>query len=135
MNGSNPQENQVDDSPTDFEGDPDPEDPSEEFVYTEKLIYLPHSYFVTDHKQAWREDEKFSLLPGEVGLIQDGTKETSFAIEEDKRWRLRKRIFPLIRDDAFIFANWNQLYKVSYTVLNSHCTIRCNKLTSSVFQD
>lgn len=73
---------------------------------------MPHSYFVTDHKQAWREDAQHGLLPGEIGLLGDGSADTHFAIEEDKRWRLRKRMFPNIRDDTFIFANWNQLYKV-----------------------
>jgi hypothetical protein len=39
--------------------------------------------------------------------------ETLWAIEEDKRWKMRKEMFPAIRDDTVIFANWNQLYKVS----------------------
>lgn len=76
------------------------------------VIYMPHSYFVTDHKQAWRENPSTGLLPGEIPLVDDGTDETRWAIEEDKRWRMRRGIFPNIRDDTFIFANFNQLYKV-----------------------
>lgn len=126
------------DSPTDLEGDPDPECLSEEFVYTEKreyskarsyklacshnlsfaVIYLPHSYFVTDHKQAWREDSSQGLFPGDVPLVGDGSPQAVWAIEEDTRWRMRRALFPRIREDTFIFANWNQLYKIDPFVFN-----------------
>ncbi|KAA1065350.1 hypothetical protein PGTUg99_003567 [Puccinia graminis f. sp. tritici] len=46
----------VDDGPTDFDGDLDPESIDENWVYTEKFIYMPHSYFVCDHKQGFREE-------------------------------------------------------------------------------
>ncbi|GAA5827127.1 hypothetical protein JCM5353_006201 [Sporobolomyces roseus] len=92
---------------TDFEGDLDPEGPAETFVYTEKLIYLPHSYFVTDHKQAWREADEPRMIPK-----NQREAETLWALEEDKRWKMRKQMFPDIRDDTVIFANWNQLYKI-----------------------
>jgi hypothetical protein len=39
--------------------------------------------------------------------------EQLWALEEDKRWKMRKEIFPDIREDTIIFANWNQLYKAS----------------------
>ncbi|KAM0793060.1 hypothetical protein ACM66B_000546 [Microbotryomycetes sp. NB124-2] len=97
---------------TDFHGDPDPESQRDDFVYTEKLIYMPHSYFVTDHKQAWKEDPSAFVLPGEVPLVEDGTDATKWAIEEDKRWKMRRALFPSLPDDAVIFANWNQLYKI-----------------------
>ncbi|GAA6052315.1 hypothetical protein JCM3770_007247 [Rhodotorula araucariae] len=100
--------------PTDFEGDPDPEGADERFVYTEKMIYLPHSYFVTDHKQAWREDESIGVVPGEVPLTTSLTPgpEAAWALEEHKRWQMRREMFPALRDDTVIFANWNQLYKI-----------------------
>ncbi|GAA5992692.1 hypothetical protein JCM11641_004994 [Rhodosporidiobolus odoratus] len=101
-------------TPTDFEGDIDPEGDSELFVYTEKLIYLPHSYFVTDHKQAWREDENVGLNPNEPPVTSSLplSEEVTWALEEDKRLQMRKSMFPNIRDDTVIFANWNQLYKI-----------------------
>ncbi|KAI5478980.1 polypeptide N-acetylglucosaminyltransferase, glycosyltransferase family 41 protein [Pseudohyphozyma bogoriensis] len=99
------------DLPTDFEGDPDPEGPSEDFVYTEKLIYMPHSYFVTDHKQAWFEDST-PVPAGEVAIANDGKAETVWAIEEDKRWKMRREMFPELNDNTVILANWNQLYKI-----------------------
>ncbi|GAA5914406.1 hypothetical protein JCM6882_008223 [Rhodosporidiobolus microsporus] len=100
--------------PTDFEGDLDPESTSDNYVYTEKLIYLPHSYFVTDHKQAWREDETIGLKPGEppVTSTLPPSEEVSWALEENKRLQMRRAMFPNIRDDTLIFANWNQLYKI-----------------------
>ncbi|ORY72723.1 hypothetical protein BCR35DRAFT_307496 [Leucosporidium creatinivorum] len=110
--GNRPDQIQGADKPTDFEGDPDPEAAREDFVYTEKLMYMPHSYFVTDHKQAWREDPTVGLAPDEVPIRDDGTPGRAWAIEEDKRWKMRKQIFPNIRDDTVIFANWNQLYKI-----------------------
>lgn len=76
-------------------------------------MYLPHSYFVTDHKQAWRDDPVIGMLPSETPILDDGTPARQWAIEEDKRWKMRKLLFPSIRDDTFIFACWNQLYKVS----------------------
>ncbi|SCV68887.1 BQ2448_1008 [Microbotryum intermedium] len=100
------------DTPTDFEGDPDPEAMTEDYVYTEKLLYLPHSYFVTDHKQAWRENESAGLTPTEPHFVHSGLPNELFAIEEARRWYMRRELFPGIRDDTFIFANWNQLYKI-----------------------
>ncbi|SCZ91024.1 BZ3500_MvSof-1268-A1-R1_Chr1-3g02487 [Microbotryum saponariae] len=100
------------DTPTDFEGDPDPEAMTEDYVYTEKLLYLPHSYFVTDHKQAWREDETAGLTAGEPHFVHSGMPNELYAIEEARRWQMRRELFPGIRDDTFIFANWNQLYKI-----------------------
>jgi hypothetical protein len=128
---------------TDFEGDPDPESLANTFLYTEKrepssldpsshtddslplVMYLPHSYFVTDHKQAWREEPASMLPDALVPLIDDGTPETAWAIEEDKRWRMRRELFPTLAPDVFIFACWNQLYKVSISV----CTVCESRLT------
>lgn len=78
------------------------------------VLYLPHSYFVTDHKQAWREDDNVSVVPGEAAITSSlpTSGETAWAIEEHKRWQMRKQMFPQLRDDTVIFANWNQLYKV-----------------------
>jgi len=51
--------------------------------------------------------------------------EQLWALEEDKRWKMRKEIFPDIREDTIIFANWNQLYKAS----NDFFEVRLIKLT------
>ncbi|OBZ83746.1 putative UDP-N-acetylglucosamine--peptide N-acetylglucosaminyltransferase SEC [Choanephora cucurbitarum] len=79
----------------DLPGDLDPEQISDDFAYTEKFIYMPHSYFVNDHKQGFREEENL-----------DWTR------EEEKRWQMRRELFPQLPDDVVIFANFNQLYKL-----------------------
>lgn len=89
-------------NPGDFEGDIDPEEPTDDFVYTEKFIYMPHSYFVNDHKQGFRDDNE----------LYSTDKETIWAMEEEKRWTMRHQVFPHLPDNVIIFANFNQLYKL-----------------------
>ncbi|KAJ2018729.1 hypothetical protein GGI14_002081, partial [Coemansia sp. S680] len=38
-------------------GELDPEEDCGDWVYTERMIYMPHTYFVNDHRQGFREDE------------------------------------------------------------------------------
>ncbi|CAO3683703.1 unnamed protein product [Rhizopus stolonifer] len=90
----------------DFEGDIDPEENTENFVYTEKFIYMPHSYFVNDHKQGFRDEPATEIYNLKVD------KELQWAMEEDKRWKMRHEVFPNLPDDVVIFANFNQLYKL-----------------------
>jgi hypothetical protein len=83
--------------------DIDPEDETEpDWVYSERLIYMPHSYFVNDHRQGFREEDEDI----------DASIETRWQHEEDRRWRMRRQVFPGLRDDVVIFANFNQLYKM-----------------------
>ncbi|KAF9580373.1 hypothetical protein BGW38_003014, partial [Lunasporangiospora selenospora] len=99
---------------SDFEGDVDPEDPSDDWVYTEKFIYMPHSYFVNDHRQGFREEEKEQekrlLLATEPQLAM--STEWSWILEQDRRWQMRKELFPGLAENTVIFANFNQLYKI-----------------------
>ncbi|KAG2176296.1 hypothetical protein INT43_005530 [Umbelopsis isabellina] len=92
---------------SDFSGDIDPECSADSFVYTEKFIYMPHSYFVNDHKQGFREE-------GENQSVQiDNIPDTkTWELEESKRWKMRREVFPDLPDDVIIFANFNQLYKL-----------------------
>ncbi|KAH9469778.1 hypothetical protein Pst134EA_007055 [Puccinia striiformis f. sp. tritici] len=129
----------VDDGPTDFDGDLDPENMDESWVYTEKFIYMPHSYFVCDHKQGFREELAQDISGGvdlngvplnfkheplhqalrplttheQPALPKElAGKEAEWEIEEFKRWKMRKEIFPDLDDQTVIFANFNQLYKI-----------------------
>ncbi|KAF9144257.1 hypothetical protein BG015_000172, partial [Linnemannia schmuckeri] len=99
---------------SDFEGDVDPEDASDDWVYTEKFIYMPHSYFVNDHRQGFREEEKDQerrlLLATEPHLAM--SSEWSWVLEQDRRWQMRKELFPGLAENTVIFANFNQLYKI-----------------------
>ncbi|KAF9429952.1 hypothetical protein BGZ94_008908 [Podila epigama] len=103
---------------SDFEGDVDPEDPGDDWVYTEKFIYMPHSYFVNDHRQGFREEEKEQekrlLLATEPNLAVN--PEWSWILEHDRRWQMRKELFPGLAENTVIFANFNQLYKIDPTI-------------------
>ncbi|KAI8993329.1 glycosyl transferase family 41-domain-containing protein [Pilobolus umbonatus] len=95
----------------DFEGDIDPEEKTDDFVYTEKFIYMPHSYFVNDHKQGFRDDHPIS----DHGLMlynNEANADVLWSVEEEKRWKMRHEVFPNLPDDVVIFANFNQLYKL-----------------------
>ncbi|KAF9115082.1 hypothetical protein BGX27_009005 [Mortierella sp. AM989] len=99
---------------SDFEGEVDPEDKSDDWVYTEKFIYMPHSYFVNDHRQGFREEEKEQerriLMATEPHLAM--SSEWNWILEQDRRWQMRKELFPGIAENTVIFANFNQLYKI-----------------------
>ncbi|CAO3598974.1 unnamed protein product [Absidia cylindrospora] len=100
----------------DFEGDVDPEEPRDGFVYTEKFIYMPHSYFVNDHKQGFQEDDDtahdLTQNNNENNSNTAMTPEQRWENEEGRRWSMRNEVFPGLPDDVVIFANFNQLYKL-----------------------
>jgi predicted O-linked N-acetylglucosamine transferase (SPINDLY family) len=100
-------------------------------MYTERLIYMPHTFFVNDHRQGFRErvDHVVDALVDKV--TKNGTcksalevifedEEKSLTTEELFEWRkeqirrikMRTEMFPWLREDTVIFANFNQLYKV-----------------------
>ncbi|KAI5124687.1 hypothetical protein M0805_004295 [Coniferiporia weirii] len=84
----------------DFDLGPDPES-TDDWKYAERLIYMPHSYLVTDHKQTYGEN---SVL----------TPEQRWKQAETKRRRLRRILFQDIFEDTIIFANFNQFTKSVY---------------------
>jgi protein O-GlcNAc transferase len=71
--------------------------PSSQEYYTEHLLYMPHSYFVNDHMQSHR-----SLLAN-----KDMPVRSQYGIPSDK----------------FVFANFNQLYKIDPIVFDSWARI------------
>ncbi|KAK4766679.1 hypothetical protein SAY87_008321 [Trapa incisa] len=66
-------------------------------IYSEKLVHLPHCYFVNDYKQKNRE-----VLDSSCQL-----KRSDYGLPEDK----------------FIFACFNQLYKMDPDIFNTWCNI------------
>lgn len=115
---------------TDLEGDLDPEEAAEDWVYTEKFIYMPHceptserawhdadgraAYFVCDHKQGFRDETAEPDLhgvPAPIPRVQPAP-ELLWPEEEARRWGMRKQLFPALPDNFVVFANFNQLYKV-----------------------
>ncbi|SNX83267.1 related to UDP-N-acetylglucosaminyltransferase [Melanopsichium pennsylvanicum] len=99
--------------PTDLGADLDPEGSSDEWVYPDRFIYMPHTYFVNDHKQGFRESVPDQLL----SLASTGNsfpmseEEQLWVAEEFRRYSMRKELFPNLPADYVIFADFNQLYK------------------------
>ena len=116
---------------SDFEGEVDPEDPGDDWVYTEKFIYMPHSYFVNDHRQGFREEEKEQekrlLMATEPHLAM--SPEWNWILEQDRRWQMRKELFPGIAENTVIFANFNQLYKVRLLTIDPQQSVITGSFT------
>lgn len=66
-------------------------------IYSEKLVHLPHCYFVNDYKQKNQEVLDPNSKP----------KRSDYGLPEDK----------------FIFACFNQLYKMDPEIVNTWCNI------------
>ncbi|XP_042463676.1 probable UDP-N-acetylglucosamine--peptide N-acetylglucosaminyltransferase SEC [Zingiber officinale] len=73
-------------------------------IYSEKLVHLPHCYFVNDYKQKNRD----VLVP------ISRHKRADYGLPEDK----------------FVFACFNQLYKMDPDIFNTWCNI-LNRVPSS----
>ncbi|KAF5386146.1 hypothetical protein D9615_002508 [Tricholomella constricta] len=92
-----------DDEVLDVGVEPDPEGPASDWIFTEKIIYMPvgggsskhstslHTFMVTDHKQSFNRGARMN-----------------FEEEEEERLLKRRTIFTDLTSDTFIFANFNQ---------------------------
>ncbi len=75
--------------------DLDPEEASDEWVYPDRFIYMPHSYFVNDHKQGFRESvSAVTIELATKGSDAASTEEQLWASEELKRYAMRRELFP-----------------------------------------
>jgi tetratricopeptide (TPR) repeat protein len=84
----------------------------DEWVYSENIIFCRDTFFCCDHRQSSQD----SQVPWEE--------------EQQRRWRMRKDLFPNLSNDAIILGNFNQLYKVI------PCTPRhVSRLTDLLFCD
>lgn len=110
-------------------------------MYTERLIYMPNSFFVNDHKQGFREmedpelDQVLLALPSDrlharsdSGIShqeEDSWRQTHCAwrMETLRRLKMRRQLFPQLSEDTVIFANFNQLYKLDPVTFKTWLTI------------
>lgn len=106
----------IDQRPTNFDGDLDPESLSDDWEYSEKFIYMPDSYFVNDHRQGFREPEERKAIDGHIVHPHEMDEEEAWREEEQRRWAARKELWPSLPDDFFIFCDFNQLYKLEPTL-------------------
>ena len=69
---------------------------TEDWMYSENIIFCRDSFFCCDHAQSSEPEEKT----------------ITWEEEQRRRWKMRKEIFPNLSDDTIILGNFNQLYKV-----------------------
>ena len=82
----------------------------DDWVYGENIVYTRDTFFCCDHRQS---------APDSHGM------QLNWPEEQQRRWRMRKELFPDLPDDTIILGNFNQLYKVLFFTLGMHiCTIQ-----------
>lgn len=69
----------------------------EKWIYGENIVYCRDTFFCCDHRQS---------APDSQG------RQPNWEEEQQRRWAMRKEIFPNLSDTAIILGNFNQLYKV-----------------------
>ncbi|KAL8953292.1 MAG: hypothetical protein Q9222_000858 [Ikaeria aurantiellina] len=73
------------------------DDDKDQWVYGENIIFTRDTFFCCDHRQSAPDARE---------------PQFSWAEEQERRWAMRKELFPDLLDDAVILGNFNQLYKV-----------------------
>jgi hypothetical protein len=66
----------------------------EDWVYSENIIFCRDTFFCCDHRQS------------------SGDLQLPWCEEQQRRWGMRKELFPDLPGEAIILGNFNQLYKV-----------------------
>ena len=99
---------------TDQTQDGNNEEDHDDWVYGENIIFTRDTFFCCDHRQS-APDAQEPQLP--------------WPEEQQRRWKMRKDLFPTLPDDAVIFGNFNQLYKVWESL---SATVSCILLTPTI---
>ncbi|KAI1320744.1 glycosyltransferase family 41 protein [Xylariaceae sp. FL0255] len=81
-----------------------------DWVYSENIIFCRDTFFCCDHAQSCSE----------------GEKAVTWEDEQQRRWKMRKEIFPNLSDDTIIMGNFNQLYKIDPATLRTWLRILSN---------
>lgn len=89
---------------TDQTQDGNNEDDHDDWVYGENIIFTRDTFFCCDHRQSAPDAQEPQL---------------SWPEEQRRRWKMRKDLFPTLSDDAVIFGNFNQLYKIDPTTFRT----------------
>ncbi|PGH16050.1 hypothetical protein AJ79_02030 [Helicocarpus griseus UAMH5409] len=76
----------------------------EDWIYGERIVFTRHTFFCCDHRQSAPDSQDRPLTWEE---------------EQLNRWKMRKEMFPDLRDDAIILGNFNQLYKIEPTTFRT----------------
>ena len=73
------------------------DDAQSDWVYGENVIFTKSTFFCCDHRQSAPDAKE---------------KQLDWPQEQQRRWKMRKELFPDLADNAIILGNFNQLYKV-----------------------
>lgn len=76
----------------------------DEWIYGENIVFCRDTFFCCDHRQS---------APDSQG------RQPNWEEEQQRRWAMRKEIFPNLSDNAIILANFNQLYKIEPTTFRT----------------
>jgi hypothetical protein len=74
----------------------DTEGEADDWVYSENIIFCRDTFFCCDHAQSCDASER----------------QVTWQEEKQRRWKMRRELFPDLSDDTIILGNFNQLYKV-----------------------
>ncbi|CAO1597912.1 hypothetical protein XANCAGTX0491_001701 [Xanthoria calcicola] len=80
------------------------DDDQNQWIYGENVIFARDTFFCCDHRQSAPDAQN---------------PELSWAEEQQRRWRMRKELFPSLRHDTVILGNFNQLYKIEPTTFRT----------------
>ncbi|KAH9870842.1 hypothetical protein J1614_006414 [Plenodomus biglobosus] len=75
-----------------------------DWIYGENIVFCRDTFFCCDHRQS---------APDSQG------RQPNWEEEQQRRWAMRKEIFPNLPEDAIILANFNQLYKIEPTTFRT----------------
>ena len=81
----------------------------EDWMYSENIIFAKETFFCVDHKQSAPDVED---RPPRLMEMSHREKDERWRKEQERRWKLRKELFPSLSDSAVILGNFNQLYKI-----------------------
>ena len=100
------------------------------WVYKEKIMYMPNSFFVCDHRQSacdsefisYQKDKRSGKMVMHIDYSRNSNDRVvldhhSWSIEQSLRMHLKNGMFPFLPSNAFLMANFNQLYKIDPTTL------------------
>ncbi|KAF1940006.1 TPR-like protein [Clathrospora elynae] len=79
-------------------------DSDEKWIYGENIVFCRDTFFCCDHRQS---------APDSHG------RQPNWEEEQQRRWAMRKEIFPDLPDQAVILGNFNQLYKIEPTTFRT----------------
>jgi predicted O-linked N-acetylglucosamine transferase (SPINDLY family) len=90
----------------------------EDWMYSENVIFARSTFFCVDHKQSAPDAET-----GPPNFADPVAREAAWEKEQERRWKLRKELFPALSSSAVVLGNFNQLYKIDPATFDMYLQI------------